>query len=104
MEVATMPKEEYEELGQLKIWKPANEGDVLEGEVVSQKDHQSYGRAWGIKTDEGEINTPAHKVLQNRMESVKIGDKVRITFVGYEPAKVRGQSPMAMYRVERKKA
>jgi hypothetical protein len=96
---------EWEEIGQLKIWKPAKENEVLEGKVASVKEQSSFGKSWTIVDAEGEeVQTPAHKVLQNRMENCKVGDHVRITFLGTEAAKVRGQSPMAIYKVERRKA
>lgn len=95
--------EEYEEIGQLQLWKPAKEGEVLEGVVLSKRTHAQFGDSWGIETPKGEIQTPSHKVLQNRMQNVNVGDSVRITFQGLEAPKLKGQSPMAMYKVERKK-
>lgn len=89
--------EQYEEVGKLNLWKPTKEGDVLEGKVVSEMTHASFGKSWGIETANGTYNTPSHKLLQNRFSSIKIGDKVKIVFEGTQPSKVRGQSPMALY-------
>jgi hypothetical protein len=95
--------ENWEEIGKLNLWKPTKEGDVLTGKVVSEMTHASFGKSWGIENAEGTFNTPSHKLLQNRLASVSIGDNVKITFDGTQPSKVRGQSPMSLYTVLRQK-
>jgi hypothetical protein len=38
--------------------------------------------------------------LQNRLQAADVGDKVKFELIGFEPARVRGQNQMAMYKVE----
>jgi hypothetical protein len=95
--------ETWEEVGKLTLWKPTKEGETLTGKVVSERTHEKFGKSWTIETSDGEITTPSHAVLQNRLSNIKIGDKVRITYQGTQPAKIRGNSPTVMYLVEKAK-
>lgn len=84
----------------LNIWLPEKNGDVLEGDVKQKKEGQ-YGNQWLIDNgSEKGLWTPSHKVLQNRMEKVALGDHVRITRTeSLAPAK-RGYNPTIIYKVE----
>ena len=85
------------------IWIPTVEGDTLEGEVLDVKE-SNFGLQYTIRAKDGEeYSTPSHKVLQNRLNGVVKGDSIRIVFVSLEPPKVRGQFPMRMYDVFKKK-
>jgi len=83
------------------IWLPDHPGDGLIGEVMDRFEGK-FGSQLTIRDEltKTEVNTPSHKVLQNLLEDVTIGARVRITYKGEEPPKVRGQSPMKMYEVE----
>jgi hypothetical protein len=95
--------EEWEEVpAMLDIWLPEASGETLQGVVLEKKDGQ-YGPQWLIKTSSGDFWTPSHKVLQARMNSVPIGDEVRIERTESLPPKVRGQNPTTMYRVSVRK-
>jgi len=92
--------ENFEEQTGLPIWKPEQKGEKLEGKIVSVK-AGNFGKQYVIQIlDDIEIATPSHKVLQNRLQAADVGDKVKIEFIGLEPTRIRGQNPMAMYKVE----
>ena len=82
----------------LGIWLPETIDDELAGEVTGINKEGDYGTQHTIKKSDGEeILTPSHKVLQNRLRTVKVGDKVRIVYMGTEPPKVKGHHPTEMY-------
>ena len=84
---------------ELNMWLPENIGDELIG-VVLEKKAGLYGDQFLIKQkDDAEVWTPSHKVLQNRMNSVGVGQVVKIVFDGVEPAKQRGFNPTSIYSV-----
>ena len=85
----------------LPIWLPENTGDKLEGEVLDLDSTGAYGLQATIKTEKGELTTPAHKWLQNCLRRVKTGERIEIIFTGEEPPKVKGQSPTKKYDVFR---
>ena len=90
----------YEEQeGVMDMWLPDTEGDEIEGKVVEIIEG-TYGPQYKLELPDGETaTTPSHKVLQNRMTNVKVGDVVKIIFIGTEPPSVKGQNPMKMYKV-----
>lgn len=82
----------------LNIWIPEKDGEELAGEVTDVNKEGDYGTQHTIKKSNGdEILTPSHKVLQNRLRTVKVGDKVRIVYTGTEAPKVKGYDPTRMY-------
>lgn len=82
------------------IWLPEKEKEELEGEVTHINREGLYGVQYTIKkSDDDEVLTPSHKVLQNRMQKAKVGTKVKIVFMGTEAPKIRGQNPTSMYDV-----
>lgn len=82
----------------LSIWLPEKEDEELAGEVTEVNKEGDYGTQHTIKKANGdEILTPSHKVLQNRLRTVKVGDKIRIVYTGKEAPKVKGYSPTSMY-------
>lgn len=84
-------------------WKPEKEGEVIEGTLSEIKEGGKYGTDYTLVTIEQEqVKLPSHRVLQNLMARCKVGDYVRITFVGSQPPKVRGENPTLMYKVERR--
>jgi len=85
---------------QSDIWLPQDSGETIEGEVLQAFDGM-YGMQFRIKTKDKELVTPSHKVLASRMQGIKEGDKVRITFQGTEPPAVKGQNPTRIYTVEK---
>ena len=83
----------------LNIWLPEEANAELIGEVTSIKQGE-YGNSYAILKEDAEtIDTPAHKVLQNRMSNVKVGDIVKLVYTGSELPKVKGNNPTKMYDV-----
>ena len=72
------------------IWKPTEEGDALEGEIVHIDDSGVYGLTVRIeKADGSQVNTPFHRALQNRLRTanLKIGDTIAIVYTHSEKSK-----------------
>lgn len=63
------------------IWKPANEGDELTGNVLEIKDGR-YGEQLVLNVGGKEQITPSHKHLQAQFANVKKGDDVKIVYLG----------------------
>lgn len=104
---ATVPAG-YEEVGGLNIWIPETAGDELKGTIIEVQDNQ-YGKQFVIQPDgttdaKAQLLTPSHKVLQNRLSKCVKGDLVLIVYDGAQPPAVKGQNPMEMYTVFKKKA
>ena len=99
-EVAKMPKteSEWKEIGAAKVWLPEEEDDEIQGEVLGIQ-QGAYGMQLVLKTKDGELLTPSHKVLQNRLALVKVGDVVKIVYTGKEKSKQKGHQDMSMYSV-----
>jgi hypothetical protein len=83
-------------------WSPKGVGEELVGEIEEITQGQ-YGTRFTIKTSEGSLTTPSHKVLQSRLQSCAVGDVVKIVYKGEIPPKVRGENPTKIYEVFRKK-
>lgn len=93
---------EWEEIGIKDFWQP-QPGEEVQGEVVEVMEG-GYGTQYTIKKADGEeVTTPSHKVLQNRLASLKKGDKIKIEYLGEEPPSVKGNNPTKIYRVFKKK-
>jgi len=96
-------EEGYEEQESTLYWNPAREGETLKGKIAYIEEGE-YGMSYTIEQeDKSLIKTPAHKVLVSRMGKAKEGDRVKITFLGEELPKVKGQNPTKMYKVLLKK-
>lgn len=91
----------YEEVKSASIWQPEKENEVCEG-VVAELREGDFGKQYLIDSTSGKQWTPSHKVLQGKLVSAnaQVGTKVRLTYEGEEPPKVKGQSPTKMYKVE----
>ena len=84
------------------FWKPTI-GSELIGVIVEKRDGK-FGMQYTIETaDKKKIVTPSHKVLQNRLEGMQVGQDVKIVLTGDEAPKVKGQSRTLIYSVFRKK-
>lgn len=101
-ELRNMGNEEWEKQEGSGMWIPEIEGDELIGEITNIAEG-TYGKQYCLKNDDGEILTPSHKVLQNRLIKAKIGDKVKIVYKGEEPPSIKGNNPTKMYEVFIKK-
>lgn len=67
-------------------WEPLEVGDTIEGVVIMLDNDMRYGLQLTIKTKNNEdIKTPFHKILQERLKNVKIGELIRIVYKGTLP-------------------
>jgi len=84
------------------FWSPDTAGQHLTG-IVLERIEGNFGQQLVIDDEETKkaTTTPSHRWLQNLLEDVAIGERVRITYQGTEPPKVKGQNPTKIYVVER---
>jgi hypothetical protein len=83
------------------IWKPEKEGDHIIGILISKapKDENAgYSARYYIDNIEGMLLVWGSAVLDDRMQYVKLGDRIRITFEGKTKNK-RNQS-VNLFKVE----
>ena len=65
---------------------------------------EEFGLRVTIETaDKKAVVLPSHKVLQNRIQTCKVGDMIRVIFEKKELPKVKGHNPTMMYKVFIKK-
>ncbi len=84
-----------------QVWKPVNEGDATEGTFVKTKVEIGANKSklhCFTHENGGEFSIWGSTILDDRMEYVKPGDFVRITYKKAEKNK-RGQ-PVKIFKVE----
>jgi len=81
------------------FWNPEKVGEAVEGIIDGIAQTTEWGKRYVLATEEGEVTLPLHKVLQNRLEGTKVGDKVKVEFVGEELPKIKGHKPTRLYKV-----
>ena len=82
-----------------QYWKPENKGDNLIGEILGSEMTEDFGMSYTLKTADGKIAvTPSHKVLQNLMRNSKVGDIVKIVYLGLGE-KQKGKNQAKLYEV-----
>ena len=67
------------------VWKPEKEGENIIGVLVSKepKDEKGgYSARYYLDTKEGMFLVWGSAVIDDRMQYVKVGDKIRLTFDG----------------------
>jgi len=67
------------------VWKPEKEGDQIMGVLVSKEpkdENTGLSARYYLETQEGMFFVWGSAVIDDRMQYVKTGDKVRITFEG----------------------
>lgn len=84
-----------------RIIKFVENGDYVEGEYMSKDTSGNFGNdAYTLKTSDGLIVVFGTAVLSRKMELVKFGDYVRITYEGTKENKVSGQNDIKQFKVE----
>lgn len=93
---------EYEEI-EPNVWKPENDGDSVEGILIVKKENvgPNESNAYYLEKDNKQTMIWGTTVLDSRMDLVKVGDQIKITFKGTEENK-KGQ-PTKIFKVERGK-
>jgi len=110
-----MSKYEEQEGSGSGYWKPEEINEALEGEIVDFQAESTFldqntgeerpaGPIWTVQLDDGSTKkTPTHKMLQNKMENMQVGDNVLIVFTESKAIPGR-ESEMKVYRVFKQKA
>lgn len=83
------------------VWKPEKEGDQIMGVLVSKEpkdENTGLSARYYLETTAGMFFVWGSAVIDDRMQYVKIGDKVRITYKGKTTNK-RNQT-MNLFKVE----
>ena len=90
----------YEEINP-EVWTYEKDGDFIEGVLVAfQKDvGVNKSMLYSIETPGGVKSVWGAAILDSRMNLVKQGDKVRITYKGLAEAK-GGKNPAKIFKVE----
>ena len=66
------------------VWKPLNDGDTMEGVLVSSELGKKFGgKVYHLETPKGEqVVIFSTTVLEDRMSYVKVGEYVKIIYKG----------------------
>ena len=85
-------------------WKPTKKGEVLQGFLTLKRPREGDRSAYYQITDS---NNELHivwgsAVLDDRMQTVEIGEEVKITFNGTKPSS-KGKHPMKLFEVMHRK-
>lgn len=83
------------------VWRPLKAGDRISGVLVNKEpkdENSSISAKYYIDTEKGTYFAWGSTVLDDRMQYVKVGQKIRITFEGKTSNK-RGQ-PVNLFKVE----
>jgi hypothetical protein len=83
------------------VWRPENEGDQISGVLVSKEpraEASGISARYYIENQDGMFLVWGSAVIDDRMQYVKIGQKVRITFEGRTKNKKNQQ--VNLFKVE----
>lgn len=84
-----------------QIWKPGKTGDQIIGVLVSKEEKNEQAQLsarYYLETMEGMYFLWGSAVLDDRMQYVKVGDKIRITYEGQ--TKNKRNQKVNLYKVE----
>ena len=83
------------------VWKPQRQGDQIAGVLVSkvpEDENTALSARYYLETSDGMFFLWSTAVLEDRMQYVKIGDKIRITFEG--KTKNKRNQDVNLFKVE----
>lgn len=88
-----------------QVWKPEETGQTLEGVLLHKEERTAdAGARYYLSVNvNGKITNCmvwGTTVLDDRMQFVKIGDQVRITYKGEQPATDPKKNPLKIFKVE----
>jgi hypothetical protein len=91
----------YQEIGDPDVWTYDKDGDFVEGVLLNKQDNVGENKSWiyTIETPEGVKSVWGSTILDSRMASAKLGEKIKITYKGLGEAKA-GRSPPKIFKVE----
>lgn len=83
-----------------KYWKPTEVGSKIEGTIIAFPEGQ-FGEQILLKLESGdEVQLPAHKDLQNKMDDLYEKDYIRVTLTGFKKANDPKYNDKPLYKVE----
>ncbi len=84
-----------------EYWTYENEGDFVEGILVSKQEEvgENKSQLYQIETTEGIKSVWGSVILDGRMALTKVGDKIKITYKGLGEAK-SGRNAPKLFKVE----
>ena len=76
-------------------------GDSISGIYESREDGAMFGNlVYKIRQDNGETMIVfSTTILESKMAGVKIGDKIKIEYLGEKENKKKGQNPIKLFEV-----
>ena len=94
--------ENWEEVKAGSYWDPSNEGESVEGVIISMDDEKFGLKVTIEQADKKPLVLPSHAVLQSRIKNCKVGDLVKVIFEKKELPTVKGHNPTNIYKVLKK--
>ncbi len=88
-----------------KMWKPAKDGDSIEGVLVNKEPadkSRELSARYKVENQDGIFLVWGCTTLDDRLQHVNVGDKVRITFV--EKKNIDKGKTLNSYKVEKEEA
>ena len=82
-------------------WTYEKDGEFIEGFLIAVKKDVGVNNSmlYSIETADDLVNVWGAAILDSRMDHVKIGDKIKITYKGLAEAK-GGKNPAKIFKVE----
>jgi hypothetical protein len=96
----------FTEIGGGDFWgskdEPIQPGDAITGEYVASQSNvgPNNSMVYTLRTEDGDKSVWGSTVLDTRMERVRVGDTVRITFVGLSQKAGKFGKPFKVWKVE----
>jgi len=88
----------YKEI-ETKVWKAENEGDRIEGVLIAKEPKtEDIGAKYTIENKEGAFLVWGSAILDDKMQQVKVGEELRITFDGQKD--LGKKKKLNLYKVE----
>lgn len=83
------------------FWIPENEGDSITGVLIKIEEDVGTNKSklYTIEQDEQPTNIWGSTILDQRMTGIKVGNLIRITYLGLGE-KVGGKNPPKIFKVE----
>ena len=97
--ITKMEQKEWKKTEDL-IFKFEKEGDSVEGKLISKEKGHNYDNEVYKLEKEGKINVVfSTTVMESQMQSVNIGDQVKIVFVGTKESKQKGYNDIKLFDI-----
>ena len=82
-------------------WVYSKAGDFIEGVLIRVQENIGVNKSmlYSIETPEGVKSVWGATILDEKMALVKVGDKIKITYLGTAEAK-KGKNPAKLFKVE----